>query len=128
MITNPNQVEHLGATRATNNTGELSAVWHALTGAGELARPGEAGAHSLRLADRDLHPDWRMGVAQEQGAGRAQQESPSGPTGRGHEGLLLATSYQIVPKSIYRAIYQFSDPQNFRRACVSTGGRSDAGC
>ena len=26
VITNPNQVEHLGATRATNNTGELSAV------------------------------------------------------------------------------------------------------
>ena len=25
------------------------------------------------LADRDLHHDWRMGVAQEQGAGRAQQ-------------------------------------------------------
>jgi hypothetical protein len=106
VITNPSQVEHLGATRATNNTGELSAVCHALTGARELARPGEAGAHSLRLADRDLHPDWRMGVAQEQGAGRAQQESPSGPTGRGHEGLLLATSYQIVPKSIYRAICQ----------------------
>ena len=41
VITNPNQVEHLGATRATNNTGELSAVCHALTGARELARPGE---------------------------------------------------------------------------------------
>jgi ribonuclease HI len=41
MITNPNQVEHLGATRATNNTGELSAVCHALTGARELARSGE---------------------------------------------------------------------------------------
>ena len=26
VITNPNQAEHLGATRATNNTGELSAV------------------------------------------------------------------------------------------------------
>ena len=41
VITNPSQVEHLGATRATNNTGELSAVCHALTGARELARPGE---------------------------------------------------------------------------------------
>ena len=26
VITNPNQAEHLGATRATNSTGELSAV------------------------------------------------------------------------------------------------------
>jgi hypothetical protein len=26
VITNPNQAEHLGATRETNNTGELSAV------------------------------------------------------------------------------------------------------
>ena len=41
LITNPNQAEHLGATRATNNTGELGAVCHALTGARELARPGE---------------------------------------------------------------------------------------
>ena len=41
MITNPNQAEHLGATRATNNTGELSAVCHALTSARELVRPGE---------------------------------------------------------------------------------------
>ena len=41
MITNPNQVEHLGATRATNNTGELSAVCHALTSARELVQPGE---------------------------------------------------------------------------------------
>ena len=29
VITNPNQAERLGATRATNNTGELSAVCHA---------------------------------------------------------------------------------------------------
>jgi ribonuclease HI len=45
VITNPNQAEHLGATRATNNTQESSvrctAVCHALTGARELARPGE---------------------------------------------------------------------------------------
>jgi ribonuclease HI len=41
LITNPNQAEHVGATRATNNTGELSVVCHALTGARELARPGE---------------------------------------------------------------------------------------
>ena len=41
VITNPNQAEHLGATRATNNTGELSAVCHALTGARELVQPGE---------------------------------------------------------------------------------------
>ena len=41
VITNPDQAEHLGATRATNNTGELSAVHHALTSARELVRPGE---------------------------------------------------------------------------------------
>ena len=41
VITNPNQAEHLGATRATNNTGELSAVCHALTNARDLVRPGE---------------------------------------------------------------------------------------
>jgi ribonuclease HI len=83
VITNPNQAEHLGATRATNNTGELSAVHCGLPRADGRARAGAAGrggAHSLRLADRDLHHDWRMGVAQEHGAGRAQQESPSGPT------------------------------------------------
>jgi ribonuclease HI len=41
VITNPNQAEHLGATRATNNTGELGAVYHALTSARELVRPSE---------------------------------------------------------------------------------------
>ena len=73
MITNPNQVEHLGATRATNNTGELSAVCHALTGARELARPGE---EVLILSDSQISRsapraraarllDWRiLGVAQ----------------------------------------------------------------
>ena len=57
VITNPNQAEHLGATRATNNTGELSAVCHALTGARELARPGEEVLilRSPTRRYRDLH-------------------------------------------------------------------------
>ena len=37
-------------------------------------------SYFLRLADRGLHHDWRMGVTQVQGAGRAQQENPGGPT------------------------------------------------
>ena len=54
VITNPNQAEHLGATRATNNTGELSAVHCGLPRADGRARAGAAGrgsAHPLRLAD-----------------------------------------------------------------------------
>ena len=44
---------------ATNNKGELSAFCHALTGARELARPGEE-VLILSDSDRDLHHDWRM--------------------------------------------------------------------
>ena len=101
VITNPSQVEHLGATRASNNTGELSAVCHALTGAhaswrGQVRR---CSFSPTRSPDRDLHHDWRMGVAQEQKAlvERPQQESPSGPTGpwygpsgAGHDGAVPA--------------------------------------
>jgi hypothetical protein len=92
VITNPSQVEHLGATRASNNTGELSAVCHALTGAHASwrGRVRRCSFSPTRSPDRDLHHDWRMGVAQEQKAlvERPQQESPSGPTGRA-EGTTL---------------------------------------
>jgi len=44
---------------ATNNKGELSAFCHALTGARELARPGEE-VLILSDSERDLHHDWRM--------------------------------------------------------------------
>ena len=41
VVTNPSQPEYLGATKATNNTGELSAVHHALSRAAGLATSGE---------------------------------------------------------------------------------------
>ena len=51
MILNSTQPEHLGAEGATNNTAELSAVHHALSGARELRRPEEA---VLILSDSQL--------------------------------------------------------------------------
>ena len=42
VVINQTQPEYLGANRATNNTAELSAVHHALSGARELRRPEEA--------------------------------------------------------------------------------------
>ena len=41
VVTNPKQPEYIGAARATNNTAELSAVYHALSEARELVLPGE---------------------------------------------------------------------------------------
>ena len=36
VVTNPSQPEYLGATKATNNTGKLSAIHHALSRAASL--------------------------------------------------------------------------------------------
>ena len=41
VITDPKRPEYIGAAKHTNNTGELSAVYHALTRAPSLLRPGE---------------------------------------------------------------------------------------
>ena len=41
----------------------------------------------------------RAQVAQEQGAGRAQQESPSGPTGRWHDGAVPARPSACRPRN-----------------------------
>ena len=49
-----NQAEYLGATRATNNTGELGAVCHALMGARELARAGEVRGSAHILSDSQI--------------------------------------------------------------------------
>ena len=51
VVLNQTQPEYLGADRATNNTAELSAVHHALSGAREMRRPGEA---VLILSDSQL--------------------------------------------------------------------------
>ena len=51
VVVNQTQPEYLGAKRATNNTAELSAVHHALDGARELRREGEA---VLILSDSQL--------------------------------------------------------------------------
>jgi len=51
VVTSPNQPEYIGASRPTNNTGELSAMHHALQGARELAKPGE---HVLIISDSQL--------------------------------------------------------------------------
>ena len=51
VVINQTQPEYLGANRATNNTAELSAVHHALSGARELRRPEEA---VLILSDSQL--------------------------------------------------------------------------
>ena len=59
MITSPSQPEFLGATRGTNNTGELSAVYHALTAASDLVKPGE---EVLILADSRLAINTTLGV------------------------------------------------------------------
>ena len=49
-----NQAEYLGATRATNNTGELGAVCHALMGARELARAGEVRGSAHIFSDSQI--------------------------------------------------------------------------
>ena len=59
VITSPSQPEFLGATRGTNNTGELSAVYHALTAASDLVKPGE---EVLILADSRLAINTTLGV------------------------------------------------------------------
>ena len=41
VVTNSKQSEYVRAVKPTNNTGELSAVYHALTRAPALMRPGE---------------------------------------------------------------------------------------
>ena len=51
VVTSPSQPEYIGASRPTNNTGELSAMHHALQGARELAEPGE---HVLIISDSQL--------------------------------------------------------------------------
>jgi len=51
VVTSPTQPEYIGASRPTNNTGELSAMHHALRGARELARQGE---HVLIISDSQL--------------------------------------------------------------------------
>ena len=42
VVTDPRRPEYIGAVRPTNNTGELSGVYHALKRADELIQPGEA--------------------------------------------------------------------------------------
>ena len=51
VVTSPTQPEYIGASRPTNNTGELSAMHHALRGARELAKQGE---HVLIISDSQL--------------------------------------------------------------------------
>ena len=98
VITNPNQAEHLGATRATNNTGELSAVCHALTGARELVQPGE---EVLVLFDSQIAICTTTGAWASRKnkalAGRSQQESPGGPAGRWHDGAVSAHCFERTP-------------------------------
>ena len=55
----PSQPEFLGATRGTNNTGELSAVRHALAVASDLVEPSE---EVLILADSRLAINTTLGV------------------------------------------------------------------
>ena len=59
VITSPSQPEFLGATRGTNNTGELSAVHHALTVASDLVKPSE---EVMILADSRLAINTTLGV------------------------------------------------------------------
>ena len=54
--------------------------------------------HLAAVITNDLHHDWRMGVAQEQGAGRAQQEGPGSPAGRRHDGAVPARSGACRPR------------------------------